>query len=101
MTSRTASESSFSPIAVEPLRSENTIVTVFRTSCGGNSGASGVPQKPQRRNFAGFSSPQLGQICTKRSLGTPADQIECAPSGAAGRAKGEGSTQLLVVAVFR
>src|SRR6266480_1451783 len=101
MTSRTASESSFSPIAVDPLRSEKTIVTVFRTSCAGSSGASGVPQKPQRRNFAGFSSPQLGQICTKGSLGTPADQIECAPLGAAAPRPRSGSTQLLLFAAFR
>src|SRR6266480_3162322 len=69
MTSRTASESSFSAIAVDPLRSEKTIVTVLRTSCAGSAGASGLPQNPQRRNFAGFSSPQLGQSCICRVYG--------------------------------
>src|SRR4029453_14149881 len=76
ITSRTASESSFSPIAVEPFRSEKTIVTVFRTSCAGSCGASADPQNPQRRNFAGFSSPQFGQICTKGSLGTPSREFD-------------------------
>src|SRR6266545_5542856 len=67
ITSRTASESSFSAIAVEPLRSEKTIVTVFRTSCGGSAGASAVPQNPHRRNFCGFSSPQFGQTIIRRT----------------------------------
>src|SRR5262249_47030003 len=71
MTSRTASESSFSPIAVEPFKSEQTIVTVFRTSCAGSWGASADPQNPQRRNLSGFSSPQFGQICTKQVYGHP------------------------------
>src|ERR687887_1751534 len=66
MTSRSDSESSASPIVVEPLRSEKTIVTVFRTSCGGAAGASGVPQKPQRRKRSGFSSPQEGHIAIRR-----------------------------------
>src|SRR5205085_12172467 len=66
MTSRSDSESSASPIVVDPLRSEKTIVTVFRTSCGAATGASGVPQKPQRRNLAGFSSPHEGHIAIRR-----------------------------------
>src|ERR671937_2451583 len=66
MTSRSDSESSASPIVVEPLRSEKTIVTVFRTSCGGATGASGVPQKPQRRKRSGFSSPQEGHVTMRR-----------------------------------
>ena len=66
MTSRSDSESSASPIVVEPLRSEKTIVTVFRTSCGGAAGASGVPQNPQRRNLAGFSSPHEGHVTMRR-----------------------------------
>ena len=49
-------------MAVEPTRSENTIVTVFRISRAGSAAWSGVPQKPHRRNRSGFSSPQLGQI---------------------------------------
>ena len=31
--------------------------------------SSGLPQNPQRRNFAGFSSPQLGQSCICRVYG--------------------------------
>ena len=49
-------------MAVEPTRSENTIVTVFRISRAGSAAWSGVPQKPHSRNRSGFSSPQLGQI---------------------------------------
>ena len=62
--SRSDSGSSFSPRSVDPFRSEKRMVTSFRTSCGGGAAASAVPQYPQRRNFGGFSSPQLGQICT-------------------------------------
>src|SRR5947209_15004483 len=66
MTSRSDSESSASPRFVDPFRSEKTIVTVFRTSCGGATGASGVPQKPQRRNRSGFSSPHEGHVTMRR-----------------------------------
>src|SRR5919199_6442304 len=66
MISRSDSESSASPRLVEPFRSEKTIVTVLRTSCDGTAGASGVPQNPHRRKRSGFSSPQLGQVCTDR-----------------------------------
>src|SRR5215203_1254924 len=69
MTSRSDSESRASPRFVEPFKSEKKIVTVFRVSCFGSSGASAVPQNPQRRNFGGFSSPQLGQICTNLVYG--------------------------------
>jgi hypothetical protein len=40
------------------------MVTVLRTSCATSSTASLVPHIPQTRNRSGFSSPQLGQICT-------------------------------------
>ena len=53
-------------MAVDPFRSEKTIVTVLRISCGGAADASGVPQKPQRRNLSGFSSPQFGQMAINR-----------------------------------
>jgi hypothetical protein len=65
-TSRTDSLSRRSPRAVEPARSENTIVTVLRSSSGGGAGASAAPHTPHSRNRSGFSSPQLGQICTSR-----------------------------------
>src|SRR2546423_1221489 len=66
MTSRSDSESSASPMVVDPLRSEKTIVTIFRTSWGGATGGSGVPQKPQRRNLAEFSSPHEGHVTMGR-----------------------------------
>src|SRR3954454_757712 len=69
MTSRSASESRVSPSAVEPFRSEKTIVTVFRTSAAVEVGASVVPQKPHRRNRSGFCSPQFGQVITLRVYG--------------------------------
>src|ERR1051326_1368998 len=56
-------------MAVDPLRSEKTIVTVFRVSGAGSCVARGVPQNPHRRNLSGFSSPQLGQICIETSVG--------------------------------
>ena len=65
MTSRSDSGSSRSPRSVEPLRSEKTMVTVLRISWTGAGGARGVPQNPHSRNRAGFSSPQLGQRCTR------------------------------------
>src|SRR5215207_8169709 len=68
MTSRSDSGSSASPRLVEPLRSEKTIVTVLRTSCGGRLGASAVPQNPHRRNLAGFSSPQFGQTTSSMPI---------------------------------
>ena len=67
MTSRTVSESIRSARLVEPLRSEKTIVTVFRTSRAGADGTSSAPQKPQSRNRSGFSSPQLGQTSMPRA----------------------------------
>jgi hypothetical protein len=45
------------------------MVTSFLASCGAAAGLSAVPQKPHSRNFAGFSSPQLGQMITRSSLG--------------------------------
>ena len=61
MTLRSGSGSSPSPIAVDPVTSQNTIETVLRTSPAGSAGAvSGVAQF--RQNFArsGFCSPQFG-----------------------------------------
>ena len=65
-TSRSASESSDSPRAVDPFRSQNTIVTTLRVSCGGAASASCDPQARQKRAMSGFSAPQEGQICTLR-----------------------------------
>ena len=51
-----------SPSAVEPVTSQNTTVTVFRTSPLGSGAASGAAHS--RQNFArsGFSVPQRSQI---------------------------------------
>src|SRR6266576_2245872 len=76
MTSRRASESSLSPSAVDPSRSEKTIVTVLRTSCTGTGAESGVPQNPHRRKRSGFSSPQFGQISTLSSVARWALYVE-------------------------
>src|SRR5919197_3756523 len=85
MTSRSDSESSASPRFVEPLRSEKTIVTVFRTSCGGATGASGVPQKPQRRKRSGFSSPHDGQIAIRRVYAGLRGILSCGRGRGGGR----------------
>ncbi len=61
ITLRSGSGSRPSPIAVDPVTSQNTIETVLRTSLAGSAGAvSGVAQF--RQNFArsGFCSPQFG-----------------------------------------
>ena len=85
MTSRTASESRRSAIAVDPFRSLKRIVTVFRTSGGAGAEASGVPQKPQSRNRSGFSSPQFGQRTITPVRGyLPADVVSPDPTARSG-----------------
>src|SRR5215213_1422879 len=64
MTCRSDSGSSRSPSAVEPVTSQKTTVTRFRTSWAAGAAASGAPQLPQNRNPAGLSRPQTAQICT-------------------------------------
>ncbi len=66
ITSRSASESSVSPRLVEPLRSEKTIVTTLRVSCGGRASASCVPHARQNRAISGFSTPQAAQSFMQR-----------------------------------
>src|SRR5205085_6704897 len=78
---RSDSESSASPRFVEPFRSEKTIVTVFRTSRGGAATASGVPQKPQRRNRSGLSSPQDGHVAMRRVYAALQVSLGGAPVG--------------------
>src|ERR671936_804411 len=69
---RSVSVSRRSASGVEPLRSEKTTVTIFRTSSGTTCvSPSGEPHIPQMRNRSGFSSPQLGQICTGRVYARP------------------------------
>ena len=54
-----------SPIAVEPTTSQKRTVTTLRYSRPGASlSASGDPQALQKREPAGFSRPQLGQVIT-------------------------------------
>ena len=65
MTRRTDSGSSSSPIAVEPATSQNTTVTVLRTSCEVRRATSGAAQFSQ--NFAPprFSCPHLSHRTTR------------------------------------
>src|SRR5215471_9661457 len=79
MTSRSDSESSRSPRAVEPLRSQKRMVTSLRTSCGGAGGASSAPQKPQSRNFAGFASPHDEQMTLSGSAGCGSTGVSAVP----------------------
>src|ERR671928_1111049 len=97
MISRSDSESSASPRFVEPLRSEKTIVTVLRTSCGGSAGASGVPQNPHSLNRSGFSSPQAGHVAIGRVYARFAgilrrrDALRAVPAGSGPVARGAGT----------
>ena len=62
---RTSSGSSCSERAVKPTRSTKRTVTIFRSSASaGAKAASGAPQALQKRAPAGFSFPQLVQVCT-------------------------------------
>src|SRR3954451_2351576 len=66
MTALSDSGSSCSPSDVEPVTSVNRIVTVLRVSRVVWPAPSSVPQKPQRRNCSGLSSPHDGQRITRR-----------------------------------
>ena len=57
ITRRSDSGSSASPIAVEPTTSQNTIVTVLRTSERGSVWTSGAAHSPQNRFVSGLSCP--------------------------------------------
>ena len=71
MTLRIDSGSSCSPSSVEPVTSQNTIVTVLRTSAasGASAAPSWAPQTEQKFAPSAFSDPQFGQAATGRSLG--------------------------------
>jgi len=75
LTSRRDSESSFSPMAVEPLRSENTMVTVFRYSCTGDAAASADPHARQNLAMSGFSVPHCAQTGTSRVCSNPGAEV--------------------------
>src|ERR671911_668242 len=68
MTRRVDSGSRRSPIAVEPDTSQNSTVTVLRTSRDGGVSASSAPQFPQKRNPSGLFWRQLAQIATNASI---------------------------------
>ena len=59
MTRRTDSGSRASPIAVEPATSQNTTVTVLRTSCGADGAISGAAQSSQNFAPSRFSCPHV------------------------------------------
>src|SRR6476646_9208080 len=61
MVARSASGSVASPSAVEPVRSQKTTVTVFRTSRRAGASVRGAAQLPQNLNPSGFSWPHEGQ----------------------------------------
>jgi hypothetical protein len=65
---RSASGSTDSPNAVEPVTSQNSTVTVFRTPARAVA-VSGAAQAPQKRKPSGFSCPQDGQTVITTSLG--------------------------------
>jgi hypothetical protein len=54
-----------SPIAVDPVRSQNSTVTTFRTSRGAVA-AKGAPQPGQNPNSGGLSRPHCEQTTTAR-----------------------------------
>ena len=65
ITVRSDSGSSRSPRAVEPVTSQNTTVTVLRTSREGATGASSfVPHSEQNFAPSAFPCPQFGQSTT-------------------------------------
>ena len=69
ITRRSDSGSSFSPSAVEPVTSQNTTVTVLRTSRAGAGAASGAAQAGQNWKSSGLSRPQLEQVSTPEAYG--------------------------------
>src|ERR1044072_8192266 len=68
MRARRASGSVRSPIAVEPVRSQNSTVTTFRTSRAGTA-ARAAPQLGQNPKSSGLSRPQAAQTATGRVYG--------------------------------
>jgi hypothetical protein len=61
---RIDSGSSCSPSSVEPVTSQNTIVTVFRMSAAGAATSRRVPQTVQKFAHSAFSESQFGQAAT-------------------------------------
>jgi hypothetical protein len=54
-------------MAVEPVTSQNTTVTVLRASCGSAGATSGAAQTGQNAKSSGLSRPQLPQVNTARA----------------------------------
>ena len=67
MTRRSDSGSSRSPIAVEPVTSQKTTVTVLRVSCCAAGGANGAAHEGQKAKSSGLSRPQFAQVSTGRA----------------------------------
>jgi len=65
---RVASGSSCSARAVEPITSQKSTVTVFRSSRGRSASARTAPQESQKRAPSRFSAPQLAQAAMPRRL---------------------------------
>ncbi len=85
----TSSGSRFSERAVDPTRSTKIAVMTLRSSLGAGAAARGLPQKPQSRNFAGFSSPHEGQtaVCGSAGCGSAA-RARCRKSRKRGTCRG-------------
>ena len=66
MTRRSDSGSSRSPIAVEPVTSQKTTVTVLRVSCCTARDVSGAAQAGQNAKSSGLSRPQFAQVSMRR-----------------------------------
>ena len=64
ITLRIDSGSSCSPSSVEPVTSQNTIVTILRTSAGASAAPRRSPQTEQKFAPSAFSEPQFGQAAT-------------------------------------
>jgi hypothetical protein len=73
---RLTSGSDDSPIAVEPVTSQNTTVTIFRCSRSGL--PSGAVQNGQKGNSPGSSLPHAGQAATGRVYDDELKAQECA-----------------------
>src|SRR5438874_2724730 len=67
MTRRSDSGSSRSPIAVEPVTSQKTTVTVLRVSCWAACGVRGAAHAGQKAKSSGLFRPQFPQVSTGRA----------------------------------
>src|SRR4029077_10018467 len=68
ITRRSDSGSSRSPIAVDPVTSQKTTVTVLRVSCCATGSASGAAHAGQNAKSSGLSRPQFAQVSIHRRV---------------------------------